>query len=189
MQDPKLKISEILKSARERARLGIRELGRATNVSPSDISKLEKGIVKLGPVTLQKLTSVLPLTPEERGLLAEWSGLTSSRMQTAPQILSAATDWDQFCLAMIRLTRHQTGVSEENFFQGFGVKSGIWTKGYDLLIRLRDQTWLGFAIKPEEIRVARTGVDDHKALPKTEGKAFESAGGIILLLTQRRISP
>jgi len=189
MQDPKLKISEILKNARERAGLGVRELGRAANVSPSDISKLEKGIVKLGPVTLQKLSSVLPLTPEERGHLAEWAGLTSSRMQTAPQISSAATDWDQFCLAMLRLTRHQSGVSEESFFQGFGVKSGIWTKGYDLLIRLRDQTWLGFAIKTDEIRIARTEVDDHKALPKPDGKAFESAGGIILSLTQRRIEP
>ena len=185
-QEPKSKISEILKNARERAGLGIRELARATKVSPSDISKLEKGIVKLGPVTFQKLSSVLPLTPEERGNLAEWAELTSSRMKTAPQISSAATDWDQACLAMIRFTRHQTGVSEDLFFQGFGVKSGIWTKGYDLLIRLRDQTWLGFAITPGEVRVARTTGDDHKALPKPEGKAFESAGGIILLLALHR---
>jgi transcriptional regulator with XRE-family HTH domain len=192
MQDEiaKKKIGQILRAARERAGLGVRELARKADLSHAAVSRLESGDMNLGPVVLGKVSSILSFTAKEHTDLLEAAQIVSARMRGASQVMaSGSTDWDALCLCMIKACGHQFGVSEVDFFQGFGVKSGIWTKGYDLLIRLRDQTWLGFAIKTDEIRIARTEVYDHKALPKPDGKAFESAGGIILSLTQRRIDP
>lgn len=180
-------IGKILQQARTDAGLSVRGLAGLAGISTSAVYNLEHSKGALGPVTLQKLSSALSLSPEQRAQLAELAGLTSTRMKTAPQISSAATDWDQFCLAMLRFTCCETGVNEDLFFQGFGVNSGIWVKNYDLLIRLRDQTWLGFVINPGEIRFARTADDDPKSLPKPDCVDFKKAGGNIVLLIPAEI--
>jgi transcriptional regulator with XRE-family HTH domain len=182
-QAPRTTIAKIFREARLRSGWGVRDLGRRADVTPSTISKIEKGEIALGPVTMRKLTAALPLSPAERDQISEAANQDSARMLTSSKLAAEWADWDALCLALIRVTNHLTGVTEEDFFQGFGTKSGIWRKGYDLLIRLRDQTWLGFVIKPGEIRVARTTVDNHNALPKPESKEFESVEGLSLLLS------
>ena len=152
-------------------------------MTPSTISKLERGEIVLGPVTLRKLAGVLPLTSDELDQLSEAAAEISARMKTSAKIFAEADAHDALCVLLLRAVGARLGVEEKDFFQGFGIRSGIWTKGYDFLIRLRDQTWLGFAINPSEVRVARTEVDDHNALPKPDGKDFETAGGVTLLLT------
>ncbi|MCB1204775.1 MAG: helix-turn-helix transcriptional regulator [Verrucomicrobiae bacterium] len=181
-QDPRTTIARIFRDARLRAGWGVRDLGRRAELSPATISKIEKGEIALGPVTMRKLTAALSLNPSERDQVAEAASEGSARMKTSSKVAAEWADWDQICLAMIRFTRHQTGVEEDEFFQGFGIKSGFRAKGYDLLIRLRDQTWLGFVFKTDEIRVARTEVDDHTALPKPDGTEFDHAGGVTLSL-------
>ena len=171
-----------LREARKAKKLTQKELAARSGIWQETISKIEKGEIALGPVTMRKLTAALSLNPSERDQVAEAASEGSARMKTSSKVAAEWADWDQICLAMIRFTRHQTGVEEDEFFQGFGIKSGFRAKGYDLLIRLRDQTWLGFVFKTDEIRVARTEVDDHTALPKPDGTEFDHAGGVTLSL-------
>ena len=58
--------------------------------------------------------------------------------------------------------------------------NGYGAVGYDLLIRLRDQTWMGFAFDEDEVCLIKNSTDDHTALPKPWGETFRKEGGIIL---------
>lgn len=177
----KKKIGQILRAARQRAGLGVRQLARMSGLSHAAVSRIESGDMNLGPVVLGKLSSVLAFSNDEHREFVAASQVVSARMRGASQVLaSGSTDWDQICLCMIKGYGHHFGVIERDFFQGFGHKSGIWTKGYDLLIRLRDQTWLGFAFDVDEVRIAKTTVDDPSALPKQSGLDFVTEGGIVL---------
>lgn len=182
-QIAKNQIARILSTAREKSGLGVRELARAAGLSHSVVSTLEAGTGTLGPMTLQKLIAVLPFTAGEREKLFKAAAATSVRMQTSPGFAKASTDFDSLCIAMIRCHGHRVGVGPSDFYQGFGPKSGLCLKGYDLLIRMfvddaTEACWLGFGFAPDETWLALTQLDDYKTLPNPRADDFEAKGGL-----------
>jgi transcriptional regulator with XRE-family HTH domain len=184
-ENAKTRIAEIIRTSREREGLGLRELARLTEVSHAVVSKIEAGKCNLGPVVLGRILSVLPLSKEEQGELVNAALVVSPKMRGVTRMLqsTASTDFDSLCIALIRCHGHQVGVGPSDFHQGFGPKSGLCLKGYDLLIRLfvddaTEACWLGFGFAPDETWLALTQLDDYKTLPNPRADDFEARGGL-----------
>ena len=177
-QTARQKIAEILRSRRVDKSLSVRGLARKAGISTSAVYNLENGKDNLGPVTFQKLAAVLPFTPEDREQLALAASATSTRMKTSPGFANTSNDYDHLCKCLLRAFGDRWAVNAEDFFQGYGPKSGVTRKEYDLLIRLRDTSWMGFEFKSGGVSVAKTDTDEPGDLQKPGTKEFEERGGI-----------
>lgn len=191
MQDnlAKKKIGKILRAARDRAELGVRELARQANVSPAMISRVESGDCRLGLEVLGKLSYVLPFTDDDHNQLASLGFQVSSEMRSA-SIVFANPPYaklgivESSCRAWLRLLGPHVGVNEKDFVQVRIPENEC--KQYDLLIQVTDQSWVGIEFKKNEVWVARSKTDAPNDLPTTTRRSFRENGGVILKLVEEK---
>jgi ribosome-binding protein aMBF1 (putative translation factor) len=80
-------IADIVRKGRDRAGWSIRQLGRRATISGSTISRLERGLLALGPTTLKKLVRTLPLETDEEVTLVAAAAQTSERLRHSFDVL------------------------------------------------------------------------------------------------------
>lgn len=173
-------IGEIVKSARQRLGVGIRELARRSGVAVSAVSDVEAGKGRLGPVTLRKLSEALPLTEDEHQRLFEAAKLVSSRMKTPGGSASAVGEFDALGQTLLRSFGHVFSLRARDLLQAFGPKSGNCVEGYAVVMRLKDNRWIGYGFNRDEVFMAMSEVDDPLSLPDPARKDFGEQGGVRL---------